>query len=339
MRETLANKYRPKEFKDVTEQVNIITILQNQIATNSIKSSYLFCGSAGTGKTTLARIFANEINEHQGYPIEIDGASNNGVDNVRDIIKQAQTQSISSKYKVFIIDECHSISSTGWQAFLKLIEEPPQNTVFIFCTTEVQKIPKTILSRVQRFDFKRISHDGIIKRLEWIIQHQLINEYQVQSLEYIAKVADGGMRDAITMLDKCLSYDPSLTLNKTVECLNLCDYEKMCSLTDCLIRGDARETLDCIEVIYADGVDLKQFCKQYQDFILDILKYILEGTLNLTKIPISYAHVIDKLKGAGMDKYLDILDMLNNLNNSIKWDNTPKYQIQAQFLLAIKKEV
>lgn len=172
MAQALAVTYRPKTFDDVVEQGSVKTILQQQLATNEFKHAYLFCGGAGTGKTTCARIFANEINHGQGNPIELDAASNNGVDDVRNIIQQARSKSLDSEYKVFIIDECHSISNAGWQAFLKIIEEPPARSIFIFCTTDPQKIPKTILSRVQRYDFQRISQEGIVDRLKYIIEQE-----------------------------------------------------------------------------------------------------------------------------------------------------------------------
>ena len=339
--ETLANKYRPKTFDDVCEQDTIKVILENQLNTGTIKSAYLFCGSAGTGKTTCARIFAQEINEHQGYPIEIDGASNNGVDNVREIIKQAQTKSISSKYKIFIIDECHSISSTGWQAFLKLIEEPPLNTIFIFCTTDPQKIPRTILSRVQRYDFKRISQKGVISRLKHILESEYRNatewSWDNDAIEYIARLADGGMRDAITMLDKCLSFNDDLTVRNVIDALNASDYNTMFELTEDLYYGDARAMLYKVEKLHSDGVDLKNFCKQYQDFILDVLKYQFSDKLEYTKIPTCYKENVENLNKFGIDWYLEVLDNLNKLNNDIKWDNTPKYQIEAQFTLMFRR--
>ena len=169
---SLAVKYRPKTFGDVTEQTEVKLILQQQLESETVKNAYLFVGGAGTGKTTCARIFANEINKGKGNPIEMDAASNSGVDDVRNIIQQAKSKSLNSEYKVFIIDECHAISNTGWQAFLKLIEEPPAKSIFIFCTTDPQKIPKTILSRVQRYDFKRISQSGIVNRLAYILEQE-----------------------------------------------------------------------------------------------------------------------------------------------------------------------
>lgn len=169
---SLAVKYRPATFDDVVEQDNIKVILQQQLESNEVKHAYLFCGGAGTGKTTCARIFAKEINKGQGNPIEMDAASNSGVEDVRNIIQQAKSKSLDSEYKVFIVDECHAISLMGWQAFLKMLEEPPAKSIFIFCTTDPQKIPKTILSRVQRYDFQRISQQGIVDRLKYILEQE-----------------------------------------------------------------------------------------------------------------------------------------------------------------------
>ena len=147
MAESLAVKYRPQKWEDVCGQTSIIRILIRQLELNQLRNAYLFAGASGCGKTTLARIFANRINNNIGYPEEIDAASNNGVDNVKAIIKSAQERAIDSKYKIFIIDECHMITPQGWNAFLKCIEEPPKYTIFIFCTTEKNKVPDTIKNR------------------------------------------------------------------------------------------------------------------------------------------------------------------------------------------------
>ena len=151
--EALAVKYRPKTFEDVVSQNAIIRILRKQIELKQFKNCYLFCGASGCGKTTVARIFANAINQGNGNPIEIDAASNNGVDNVRQLIKTASERSLDSEYKIIIIDECHALTTQAWQAFLKCIEEPPMYTIFIFCTTDPQKIPTTIINRTMRFNF------------------------------------------------------------------------------------------------------------------------------------------------------------------------------------------
>lgn len=168
----LAIKYRPATWEDVTEQASTTTILQQQLRSGEVKNAYLFCGPAGCGKTTCARIFANEINKGEGNPIELDAASNNGVEDVREIIQQAKTKSLDSEYKIFIIDECHALSNSAWQAMLKIIEEPPAKSIFIFCTTNPERIPKTILSRVQRYDFNRISTEGIVNRLKYILDEE-----------------------------------------------------------------------------------------------------------------------------------------------------------------------
>ena len=228
-KEALATKYRPKTFDDVVEQDSTKIILKQQLDSGEFQHAYLFVGGAGTGKTTCARIFANEINKHEGTSIELDAASHGGVDDVRNIIQQAKTKSLDSEYKIFIIDECHSLSDTAWQAFLKLIEEPPAKSIFIFCTTNPEKIPKTILSRVQRYDFRRISQKGIVDRLSYILAEEDIPELEdgLNAVEYISKLADGGMRDAITLMDKCLSYSSELTVENIVKALGVADYDTM----------------------------------------------------------------------------------------------------------------
>lgn len=166
--QSLATKYRPKDFSEIVSQTSVIKILERQIETGNIKNAMLFCGASGCGKTTLARAFANRVNQGVGTPIEIDAASNSGVDNVRAIVKEASERSLSGKYKIYILDECHSFSTTGWQAWLKCIEDPPAYTIFIFCTTDPQKIPQTILNRCQRFNITRISTLDMAARLEYI---------------------------------------------------------------------------------------------------------------------------------------------------------------------------
>ena len=156
----------------MTEQKSIKDILENQIKTKTFQHGYLFTGPAGTGKTTSARIFATMINEGKGTPIEVDAASNSGVDNIRQIIEDAKRKPLDAEYKIFIVDECHSLSNGAWQALLKTLEEPPKFTIFIFCTTDPQKIPTTILSRVQRYNFQKISNKGIVERLSEIIIHE-----------------------------------------------------------------------------------------------------------------------------------------------------------------------
>lgn len=339
---TLAIKYRPKTWDDVTEQDSTKVILQRQLKTGEIKNAYLFCGSAGTGKTTCARIFANEINKGQGSLIEMDAASNSGVEDVRNISQQAKLKSLDSEYKIFIIDECHALSSTGWQAFLKLTEEPPAKSIFIFCTTDPQKIPKTILSRIQRYDFRRISEQGIVNRLHHILSEEWGQDasYYLKdnALQYIAKIAEGGMRDAITLMDKCLSFSNELTLENVVKALGTVDYDVMMELTDAVITYDKKNIVKIVENIYSDGKDIKQFISQYVKFLLDVQKYSI-GCPKYVQIPLTGENK-DWLEGMEEEDFevcMDLLDDIIKLNSSIKWSQSPKYDLEAVLLLFVNE--
>lgn len=330
---SLAIKYRPMTFDDVVEQGSIKIILQQQLDNDETKNAYLFCGGAGTGKTTCARIFANEINKHQGNPIEMDAASNSSVDDVREIIAQAKTKSLDSEYKVFIIDECHSLSNTAWQALLKLIEEPPAKSIFIFCTTDPQKIPKTILSRVQRYDFQRISHNGVVKRLMQILDWEDITSVEKDAVDYIEKIADGGMRDAITLLDKCLAYSTDLTTENVVAALGTVNYKIMIDLTSAIIiANDQVETIKIIEEIHRSGKDLKQFVKSYMNFVLDLNKYNCLKSFDYLEIPKIYADEVEYLS-TDNESCEALLDTLIHLNADIKWDTAPKSMIEATLIM------
>lgn len=345
--QTLAIKYRPHTWDDLTEQESIKIILKQQLETDEIKNAYLFCGPAGCGKTTSARIFANEINKGQGNPIEMDAASNSGVDDVRNIIQQAKTKSLDSEYKVFIIDECHSISNTGWQAFLKLIEEPPAKSIFIFCTTDPQKIPKTILSRVQRYDFTKISQSGIVKRLLHIL-HVEFNDRRFEderltqdvkdAVEYIAKISEGGMRDAISLLDKSLSYSKELTLKNVINALGTTDYDIMFELTTNIINWNIDKAIEIIENINNSGKDIKHFVKQFTHFLIDLQKYDIMRNeswkyINIPKIDTYEKFMKGFLDDDNFSTLLDLLNVFVKLNADIKYSNVPKYDIEAQIIL------
>ena len=338
---TLAVKYRPQTWDDVTEQSSTKIILQQQLESGEVKNAYLFCGPAGCGKTTCARIFANEINNGEGNPIELDAASNNGVDDVRGIIQQAKTKSINSEYKIFIIDECHALSNSAWQAMLKIIEEPPAKSIFLFCTTNPERIPKTILSRVQRYDFNRISTEGIVDRLKTICDLEFENksyQWQDDSFEYIAKLADGGMRDAITMLDKCLSFSNKITLKTVVRALGAVDYSIMFQLTDCLIGYDdmsAKDAVEIIENIHSAGKELKTFIRQYVQFLLDLDKYSLGCDwkyLQIPKLP-DYEQVMESYSEQEWEDIHNWLSIFVKLNADIKWSQSVKYDIESTILV------
>lgn len=331
--ESLSVKYRPKEFSDVCSQTSIVKILQRQIDTGEFKNALLFCGSSGCGKTTCARIFANEINNGVGSPIEIDGASNNGVDNVKTIIRAAQERSIDSKYKVYIIDECHALTSQAWQAFLKCIEEPPTYTIFIFCTTDPQKIPETIKNRVQRFTFNRIPTNIIKDRLGYICRQEGFTNYD-ESIDYISKISDGGLRAAISFLDKCASYSTDLNIDNVLAALGNYSYDTFFNLINYMIDGVEAPVLKLISDFYDDGNDLKLFVDQFIEFCMDINKYALFKTTDVTKIPSSMElKLTNSTNFNDAPKYYSyVIDKLLQLKNMLKNDDTPRVTIEIMLL-------
>lgn len=338
--QALALKYRPKTFDDVSEQGAVKAILQNQIETNTIKHGYLFTGPAGCGKTTAARIFANEINCGSGAPIELDAASNNSVDDIRRICDEAQTKSLDSEYKVFILDEVHSLSNQAWQAFLKTLEEPPSRAIFILCTTNPEKIPATILSRVQRYNFQKISLQGIVKRLKYICDKEaidMVGSVNDDAIEYIAKIAEGGMRDAITLMDKCLSYSNELTVGNVVNALGVADYETMFKLISALTNDNIQDVVSIINEVYNSGIDMKLFIKTFFEFILDINVLFSTGEKSFIKIPDTYLDTLRNFTDFEVDTTRQLLDLLVEMQSMIKYEQNPKPVIIAQFILFMRR--
>lgn len=331
---SLAVKYRPKSFDDMTEQTAIKDILENQIETKTFQHGYLFTGPAGTGKTTSARIFADMINDGKGSPIEVDAASNSGVDNIRQIIDDAKRKPLDAEYKIFIVDECHSLSNGAWQALLKTLEEPPKFTIFIFCTTDPQKIPNTILSRVQRYNFQKISNEGIVQRLKYILycEEKIADN---EAVEYIAKVSNGGCRDAITLLDKCLSLSHDLTLENVLKTIGGEDYTTFTTFLYAL-EGKVKESaIRIVESVYNAGKDIKQFLKDFAKFILEVEKYSIYNNFNYINLPNTLEA---ELKQLNDDSLFDVMDFVVSLNNQIKWDNDPKTLIELSILIYCGKE-
>lgn len=327
----LALKYRPKTLNDVVEQVAIVQILQQQLKTNTHQSCYLFTGAPGVGKTSIARIFANELNEGNGTPIEIDAASNNGVDDVREIISNVAFKALDSKYKVYILDEVHQFSLGAWNAMLKLIEEPPAHAVFILCTTQPEKVPETIISRVQRFDFRRITYNSIIDRLRYIIDSEEDVSATDDALAMIARLAEGGLRDAITLLDKCLSYSDVLDIDAVSTALGTVNYKTMFDLLEFIYNKQIKEALIVIDDIYRSGVDLKQFVKRFCYFLIDSCKYVLTRDFEYIQIPQIYE---DRLVEITVDYDFVLVMMLDvqDLSAAIKWETNSKYLIEAKLI-------
>nr|DAF59879.1 MAG TPA: activator clamp loader [Siphoviridae sp. ctwDi18] len=344
-KESLAVKYRPKTFDDMTEQSAIKDILMNQLETKTFQHGYLFTGPAGTGKTTSARIFANMINNGKGNPIEVDAASNSGVDNIRQIIEDAKRKPLDAEYKIFIVDECHSLSNGAWQALLKTLEEPPKFTIFILCTTDPQKIPNTILSRVQRYNFQKISNDGITDRLSAILimESEEANEcgcdgaydWNAEALEYIAKVSNGGMRDAITLMDKCLSLSSDLTLENVLKTIGGEDYTTFITFLSALEGKVKVSAIRIIETVYNAGKDVKQFMKDFAKFVLEVEKYALYKNFNYISLPNTLENELQQLID---DTLFNVMDFVVSLNNQIKWDSDPKTLIELSILIYCGKE-
>ena len=332
--EALATKYRPRTFKDVVCQDNIKKVLTNQLDTGEVKQAYLFCGSAGTGKTTSARIFANEVNGGKGKPIEIDGASNNGVDNIRQIIDDCRMKSLDSKYKVYIIDEVHMLSIGAFNALLKVLEEPPKGVIFILCTTDPHKIPATILSRVQRFQFKRIPQNEVVKRLQYVLQQEGKITYDMEALQYIAKLADGGMRDALMKLDTVLGYTTEITMEAVLDCLGITNYDYLFKIVSSIIKQDATTPMQLIDDLYKQGKDLKLFVKDLSKFILDLCKLELTQDINTTMIPPELKTKCTQLLcKCDLDLLVDIMDAVNKLMDKIKYEQNPKSLIESELII------
>ncbi len=325
MYSSLATKYRPKTFEEIVEQNVTTTILDRAIKQRTFKHAYLFSGSSGCGKTTIARIFANKINNNEGFPIELDCASRNSVDDVRNILEDANERSIDSEYKIFILDECHMFSSAAWNAFLKGIEEPAEYTIYIFCTTEPQKIPATILNRLQKYNFARITTNAIKERLKYICQQEGFTNYEL-ACDYIAKYADGGMRDAISFLEQCADFSTDLSLDNVKNVLGDISYESMSKLTYYITRVNRENIISVIEQLYNRGQNLKAFINQYLSFILDINKYLLFKDINMTNIP-EYLEQVDEPEL----NIQNIIHIGSNLNEAISFFN-----ILAEDLLELK---
>lgn len=328
---SLAVKYRPTSWDAVLGQDVVVDILKKQIQTNNIKNSYIFSGASGCGKTTAARIFANELNKYQGTPIEIDGASNNGVDNVKQIINSASQRSLDSEYKIYIIDEAHMLTTPAWNAFLKTIEESPKYTIFIFCTTDPQKIPDTIKNRCMRFNFTRIPSDVILSRLDYICNNEHLVNY-ADVIDYISRISSGEMRNAISKLETCIDYG-ELSIENALKALGNFSYETFFDLTNNIIDGNFSNVTSIIDDIYNEGGDMIVFVNNYLGFLLDVIKYTFNKNIKCTSIPSVYQDKIEfSVAFDNAVKYYEYyIDKILELKNMLKTDSVPHQTVLVIF--------
>lgn len=319
----LSIKYRPTKFEDVVEQSLVVEMISNLCRDSQLDSrNFLLIGPAGTGKTTSARIMANVLNDYKGEPIELDAASHNGVDSVREIVQQARSYPVGTNYKVFILDEVHSFSNQAWQVLLKTLEEGPARSVFVLCTTNPEKIPATILSRVQTFQLSKISLAGITNRLIHVLECEKSEgrdiSYEPEAISYIAKLANGGMRDALTLLDKALSYTNNITSQSLVTSLGLPKYDDYFSLLSAYAKKDNTAIVTIIHDVYNSGVNFVRWFEGFHGFVINIVKYIFMQNIECTMIPTYYLDKVSKYGPAHSAVCLKLANKLLKLNSDLK---------------------
>lgn len=335
----LYRKFRPQRFEDVVGQEHITQTIRNQIKSGRVAHAYLFSGGRGSGKTSTAKILSRAVNclhPVDGEPCneceickqalegnlidisEIDAASNNGVDNIRDIREEVEFIPTTAKYRVYIIDEVHMLSTGAFNALLKTLEEPPKHVIFILATTEPQKLPVTILSRCQRFDFKRISIENIIKRLNVICKESNI-EIEDAALKIIAKMSDGAMRDAISILERCIADgDSKITEDKIRELVGIPEFEYLVDISNDLLDNNAEAILQDAEKVINDGKDIEVFIWEEIKFVRDLLMLQVSEDLVIYK-----AEEKEKMKQllskASKQRLLSLIADLSTLQNNMKW--------------------
>ena len=360
----LYRKFRPDSFHDVKGQDHIVTTLKNQIKADRIGHAYLFTGTRGTGKTTVAKLLAKVVNcEHpvDGNPcnecsmckgiaaqvsmnvIEIDAASNNGVDNVREIVEEVRYSPTEGKYKVYIIDEVHMLSAGAFNALLKTIEEPPSYVIFILATTEVHKIPITILSRCQRYDFKRITVDVITDRLAGLMQEEHI-EIEEKALRYVAKMGDGSLRDALSLLDQCISFylGERITYDNVLEVLGAVDTEVFAKLLRLVREQEVAGCIRLLEDIEGVGRELGQFNLDFIWYIRNLL--LLKKSRDVSDIIVEVSSEnLELMKNEAklMEEQVLIryIRVLSELSNQIRYASRKRVLIEIALIKLCKPEM
>ena len=352
----LYRKFRPDSFAEVKGQDAIVRTLKNQIRAQRIGHAYLFCGTRGTGKTTVAKILAKAVNcEHpiDGNPcnecetcraiaagtsmnvIEIDAASNNGVDNIREIREEVAYSPTSGRYKVYIIDEVHMLSIGAFNALLKTLEEPPSYVIFILATTEAHKIPITILSRCQRYDFKRIARTTIVDRPQELMDEEQV-EVEEKALRYIAKKGDGSMRDALSLLDQCIAFylGEKLTYEHVLDVLGAVDTDEFSKLLREILDGDVTQVILHLENMIMQGRDLSQLVTDFTWYLRNLL--LLKSSDNMEDVLDVSAENLEQLKEeAAMvrdDTLMRYIRIFSELQNQIKYAGSKRVMLEVALI-------
>lgn len=361
--QALYRKFRPQEFDDVKGQDHIVTTLKNQIKADRIGHAYLFCGTRGTGKTTIAKIFAKAVNcEHpvDGSPcgecptckaiaagtsmnvIEIDAASNNGVDNIRQIREEVEYRPTEGKYKVYIIDEVHMLSIGAFNALLKTLEEPPSYVIFILATTEAHKIPITILSRCQRYDFRRISIETIAARLRELMEAEQVT-VEEKALRYIAKAGDGSMRDALSLLDQCIAFylGQELTYDKVLETLGAVDTEVFSRLLRQILDKNVTGAIGTVEELVVEGRELGQFVTDFTWYLRNLMLVQssddMEDVLDMSSE--NLALLKEEAQMVDTDVLMRYIRIFSELGSQIKYAAQKRILIEIAIIKLCKPEM
>ncbi len=361
--QALYRKFRPTDFNSVKGQDHIVTTLINQIKSERIGHAYLFCGTRGTGKTTVAKIVARAVNCENlkdGNPcgecescrsiasgtnmnvIEIDAASNNGVDNVREIIEEVSYPPTQGKYKVYIIDEVHMLTTAAFNAMLKTLEEPPAYAIFILATTEANALPITILSRCQRYDFRRIDIETITARMKELLEVEK-TEADDAALKYVAKAADGSLRDALSILDQCIAFHfgKRLTLDMVLDVLGAVDTEVFSRLLRCMIASDVIGCIKLLEEVVMQGRELTQFVSDYTWYLRNLLLVkncdAVEDLLDISSD--NLALLKEEASMAEQETVMRYIRIFAELSSKIRYSTSKRVQIEMAMIKACKPEM
>ncbi|WP_287449931.1 DNA polymerase III subunit gamma/tau [Sellimonas sp.] len=359
----LYRKFRPSEFEDVKGQDHIVTTLQNQIKAGRIGHAYLFCGTRGTGKTTVAKIFAKAVNcEHpvNGSPcgecdmcrnigagtymnvVEIDAASNNGVDNIRSIREEVEYRPAQGRYKVYIIDEVHMLSIGAFNALLKTLEEPPEYVIFILATTEVHKIPITILSRCQRYDFRRITIDTISDRLRELMEKEQV-EVEERAIRYVAKAADGSMRDALSLLDQCIAFHigEKLTYDMVLDVLGAVDTDVYSALLRKILDRDVKAVLEAVNDLVMQGKELSQLSADFTWYLRNLL--LVKSSDNMEDVldvsTENLAQLKEEAQRIDNDALIRYIRIFSDLSGQLKYATQKRVLLEVALIKLCKPQM